>query len=103
MRPPLRCLTPGGHLLGRGLAGGAAAGRGGGLVGLPGLAGDVGVGVDGSLGGGHESVGLQAHLGGELAGAFGLALEPGDPGAVLVAASFWDAMVRSRAVVTLLW
>ena len=63
----------------------------------------MGVGVDGTFGGGHQGVGLQAHLGGELADAFGLALEPGDPRAILVAVIVLGAAtLRSRAVVTLL-
>ena len=73
------------------------------LVGLPVLAGDVGVGVDGTLGGGHQGVGLQAHLGGELAGALGLALEAGDARAVLVAVVVLGRHGEVAGWVTLLW
>ena len=55
------------------------------LVGLPGLAGDVGVGRDRTFGGGQQGEGLQGHLGGEQAGALGLALEADRAVAVLVA------------------
>ena len=101
LRPPPWCSPEGGHL---GAADWRACWRwraAGALVGLPVLAGDVGVGGDGTLGGGHQRVGLQAHLGGEGAGALGLALEPGDRRRSSSRSSFWDAMVRSRAWVTL--
>jgi hypothetical protein len=56
------------------------------LEGLPVRAGRMGVGVDRSLGGGEERVGLQTNLGGEFPGALGSALEAVDGFAVLVAA-----------------
>ena len=75
----------GGHLDGGGLARNAGSGRRRGLVGFPVLTGDVGVGCDRTLGRGQQGEGLQRHLGGEQAGALGLALEAGRTVAVLVA------------------
>jgi hypothetical protein len=55
------------------------------LVRLPLVAGDVGVGIDRTLGRGHQCGGGKPRFGGDLAGAGGAALKPINPLAVLVA------------------
>ncbi len=84
-----------------GLAGGAAAGGDGGLVGFPGLAGDVGVERARHL--------RRRPLGRRLAGPSRrrtggrvrrLLSNPETPSRSSSRSSFWDATVRSRAVVT---
>ena len=55
------------------------------LVRLPRLAGDVGIGIDRTLGRSHQCGGGKPRFGGELAGAGGAALKSINPLAVLVA------------------
>ena len=83
---PARTVSPkGGNFGFRRLAadGGWAGDRR--LVRLPLVAGDVGVGIDRTLGRGHQCEGSKPRFGGELAGAGGAALKPVNPLAVLVA------------------
>src|SRR5271168_3950715 len=83
---PARTASPEGGGLGfRRLAadGGGAGDRR--FIGFPLVAGDVGVGIDCTLGRGHQGEGGEARFGGELTGAGGAALEPIDSLAVLVA------------------
>ena len=56
---------------------------------LPLGAGEVGVGGDGTLGGGGQGVGLETHFRCEVVGAFGPAVEPAYTLAVFIAIRVW--------------
>lgn len=73
------------HLDRCGLAADAAGRCDGRLVGLPFLAGDLGIGMHGAGGGGEQGVGREARRGGEASGTCSSGVEPDGSFGVLVA------------------